>query len=75
MAHATQPVVLVTNEVGWSLVPMTASGRFFADELGRLNAAVSAAVDRVHLVVAGRVVDLTDAPVVPEVPPSRTLDA
>jgi adenosylcobinamide kinase/adenosylcobinamide-phosphate guanylyltransferase len=61
--------------VGWSLVPETPSGRFFADELGRLNAAVSAVADRVHLVVAGRVLDLTAAPLVPELPRSRTLDA
>ena len=59
------PVVVVTNEVGWSLVPTTASGRFFQDELGRLNALVAAASAGVHLVVAGRVVDLSDAPVVP----------
>lgn len=75
LEQASHPVVVVTNEVGWSLVPSTASGRFFADELGRLNAAVSTVADRVHLVVAGRVVDLTDAPVVPQVPPPRTLDA
>lgn len=69
------PVVLVTNEVGWSLVPLHPAGRFFADELGRLNAAVSAVARRVHLVVAGRVVDLTDAPVVPNQPPPRGLRA
>lgn len=62
------PVVVVTNEVGWSLVPTTTSGRFFQDELGRLNALVAAASDRVHLVVAGRVLDLTSAPVVGAVP-------
>lgn len=72
---STHPVVLVTNEVGWSLVPLSAPGRFFADELGRLNAAVSAVADRVHLVVAGRVVDLTAAPVVPSLPPPTVLDA
>ena len=57
----------MTNEVGWSLVPTTASGRFFQDELGRLNALVAAAAAGVHLVVAGRVIDLSDAPVVPAV--------
>lgn len=58
-------VVLVTNEVGWGVVPDHASGRLFRDELGRVNAAVSAVVDRVALVVAGRVLDLSSAPVVP----------
>ena len=41
LCAATVPVVVVTNEVGWSLVPTTASGRFFQDELGRLNALVA----------------------------------
>lgn len=75
LCTATVPVVIVTNEVGWSLVATTASGRLFQDELGRLNALVAAVAARVHLVVAGRVVDLSDAPVVPSKPRPRTLDA
>jgi adenosylcobinamide kinase/adenosylcobinamide-phosphate guanylyltransferase len=75
LCAATHPVVVVTNEVGWSVVPATASGRFFQDELGRLNAAVSAVAGHVHLVVAGRVLDLTDAPRVQTTPPSGTLRA
>ncbi|WP_147064343.1 bifunctional adenosylcobinamide kinase/adenosylcobinamide-phosphate guanylyltransferase [Terrabacter aerolatus] len=75
LCAATSPVVVVTNEVGWSLVATTASGRLFQDELGRLNALVSRVADRVHLVVAGRVLDLGDAPVVAWQPRSRTLDA
>ena len=58
-------VVLVTNEVGMALVPQTPSGRFFQDQLGTLNACVAAVADHVHLVVAGRVLDLSNAPVVP----------
>jgi len=75
LCTATVPVVVVTNEVGWSLVPTTESGRLFQDELGRLNALVAGVAARVHLVVAGRVVDLSDAPVVPQEPRPRTLDA
>jgi len=75
LCTATVPVVIVTNEVGWSLVATTASGRLFQDELGRLNALVAAVAARVHLVVAGRVVDLSEAPVVPRAPRPRTLDA
>ncbi|MFJ4962242.1 bifunctional adenosylcobinamide kinase/adenosylcobinamide-phosphate guanylyltransferase [Streptomyces sp. NPDC088729] len=51
-------VVLVTNEVGSGVVPATASGRRFRDELGRLNAAVAAECEEVLLVVAGQVVVL-----------------
>jgi adenosylcobinamide kinase/adenosylcobinamide-phosphate guanylyltransferase len=75
LAETRVPVVMVTNEVGWSLVPTIASGRFFQDELGRLNAAGARRADHVHLVVAGRVVDLTSAPVVPERLPPGTIRA
>jgi adenosylcobinamide kinase / adenosylcobinamide-phosphate guanylyltransferase len=64
LGAATVDIVLVTNEVGCSVVPDTASGRLFRDELGRLNAAVSGASDHVALVVAGRVLDLSGCPVV-----------
>jgi adenosylcobinamide kinase / adenosylcobinamide-phosphate guanylyltransferase len=64
LRSATVDVVLVSNEVGSSVVPGTASGRMFRDDLGRLNAAVSAASDHVALVVAGRVLDLSDCPLV-----------
>lgn len=75
LCAATVQVVVVTNEVGWSLVPTTASGRLFQDELGRLNARVASVSAHVHLVVAGRALDLSDAPVVPSQPRPRTLDA
>ncbi|GAA4659226.1 bifunctional adenosylcobinamide kinase/adenosylcobinamide-phosphate guanylyltransferase [Gordonia humi] len=45
--------VAVSNEVGSGVVPGTPAGRLFRDELGRLNAAVAAASDRVVLMVAG----------------------
>ncbi len=62
LSGSGREVVLVTNEVGLSLVPLTPAGRFFQDELGRLNAAVADHADHVHLVVAGRVLDLSAAP-------------
>lgn len=58
VAGCAHPVVIVTNEVGWGLVPVHASGRLFSDLLGRTNQAVAAACDDVHLVVAGRVLAL-----------------
>jgi adenosylcobinamide kinase/adenosylcobinamide-phosphate guanylyltransferase len=48
----------VSNEVGSGVVPESASGRLFRDELGRLNARIAAESDEVLLTVAGRVVQL-----------------
>ena len=53
-----RPTVAVSNEVGSGVVPATASGRRFRDELGRLNAAVASASDQVLLVVAGQALRL-----------------
>ncbi|MDI3387210.1 bifunctional adenosylcobinamide kinase/adenosylcobinamide-phosphate guanylyltransferase [Streptomyces sp. B-S-A8] len=47
-------VVAVSNEVGSGVVPATAAGRRFRDELGRLNAAFAAECESVLLVVAGQ---------------------
>ncbi|MCM2414559.1 bifunctional adenosylcobinamide kinase/adenosylcobinamide-phosphate guanylyltransferase [Streptomyces sp. RKAG290] len=51
-------VVAVTNETGSGVVPATAAGRRFRDELGRLNAAVADECERVLLVVAGQALTL-----------------
>ncbi|MEU3512824.1 bifunctional adenosylcobinamide kinase/adenosylcobinamide-phosphate guanylyltransferase [Streptomyces longwoodensis] len=51
---ARRTVVLVSNEVGSGIVPATASGRRYRDELGRLNAAVASECEQVVLVVAGQ---------------------
>ena len=46
-------LVLVSAEVGLGVVPSTASGRLFRDQLGVLNAAVAAECAEVVLLVAG----------------------
>lgn len=48
-------VVAVSNEAGSGIVPATAAGRRFRDELGQLNAAVAAECEQVLLVTAGTV--------------------
>src|SRR5579875_670545 len=51
-------VVAVSDETGMGIVPETASGRLFRDELGRLNQLLAAESEEVTLVVAGRAVPL-----------------
>jgi adenosylcobinamide kinase/adenosylcobinamide-phosphate guanylyltransferase len=46
-------VVAVSNEVGSGVVPATAAGMRFRDELGRLNALVAAESEQVWLCTAG----------------------
>lgn len=55
-------IVLVSNEIGWGVVPMGAATRWFVDELGWLNQAVAAQCERVTLVAAGLPLRLKDAP-------------
>ncbi|MEU5684480.1 bifunctional adenosylcobinamide kinase/adenosylcobinamide-phosphate guanylyltransferase [Streptomyces venezuelae] len=51
-------VVAVSNEVGSGIVPATASGRRYRDELGRLNTLFAAECEHVLLVVAGQALAL-----------------
>lgn len=50
----TAPLALVSPEVGLTVVPATAAGRLFADELGTLNQRLAATCERVVLIVAGQ---------------------
>lgn len=54
------PLALVSPEVGLTVVPATAAGRRFADELGALNQRLAAVSDRVVLVVAGQPVTVKE---------------
>jgi len=51
-------VILVSNEVGWGIVPINELARRFADEQGRLNQQVAVVADRVTLVAAGLPLEL-----------------
>jgi adenosylcobinamide kinase/adenosylcobinamide-phosphate guanylyltransferase len=51
---STADFIVVSSEVGLSLVPPTTLGRHFQDLLGLANQKVAAAATRVYLVVAGQ---------------------
>ncbi len=55
-------VTLVSNEVGWGIVPLHPLARCFADEQGRLNQRVAQVCQRVTLVAAGLPLVLKDLP-------------
>ena len=46
-------MIAVSSEIGSGVVPGTASGRRFRDELGQLNARIAADSDEVWLCTAG----------------------
>lgn len=50
---ATTPTILVSNEVGWGIVPDNPLAREFRDRAGWLHQLLSAAADLVVLLVAG----------------------
>jgi adenosylcobinamide kinase/adenosylcobinamide-phosphate guanylyltransferase len=47
------PLILVSNEVGYGVVPDNRLGRDFRDAAGTVNQKIAAACERVELVVAG----------------------
>jgi adenosylcobinamide kinase/adenosylcobinamide-phosphate guanylyltransferase len=59
---AARPVIVVSNEVGWGVVPANALARRYADWLGWCNQAVAQVAAQVYLTVAGIPVPLLGQP-------------
>ena len=54
LRQSPSTVVLISNEVGWGVIPLSAEVRAFVDELGRLNQAVARCCAELTLMVAGQ---------------------
>lgn len=66
-------LIMVSNEVGSGVVPASALGRAFRDELGRMNRLVAARSAAVYYLVAGMMVKLTPPrPSSSEAPPDAS---
>jgi len=53
LAESQKAVAMVTNEVGWGIVPDNPLGRRFRDLAGLINQMLARSVDQVVLMVAG----------------------
>ena len=50
--------IIVSNEVGLGIVPLTPLGRLYRDTLGRVNQAVATRADKVYWMMAGLTVEM-----------------
>lgn len=59
LASRSAPTVIVSEEVGLAVHPPSEMGRRYVDALGMLNQQVAEVADRVLMVVAGRILELS----------------
>lgn len=60
LAERASPSVVVSNEVGLGIVPVSELARRYRDALGRVNAAFAGAAARAYFLVAGRALPLEE---------------
>jgi adenosylcobinamide kinase / adenosylcobinamide-phosphate guanylyltransferase len=53
LRHVGRPAAIVTNEVGWGVVPETPLGRLFRDVAGRANQVAARHAQEVVLMISG----------------------
>jgi adenosylcobinamide kinase / adenosylcobinamide-phosphate guanylyltransferase len=58
VANYQGTVILVSEEVGWGVVPVYPMGRLFRDRLGTLNQTLAVMAKEAYLVVSGYALDL-----------------
>lgn len=63
-SDAPYDAVAVSHEVGFSPLSPDPQARVYQECLGRVNTIISQASRRTHVVIAGRVLDLSDAPAI-----------
>ena len=62
LAQTNSPVVIVSNEIGLGVIPLSSEVRQFVDELGKLNQALALQCERVTFMAAGCALTLKGAP-------------
>lgn len=57
-SEATANVIIVSNEVGWGIVPADPLSRLYRDVLGRTNQIMASYADEAYITIAGMPVEL-----------------
>jgi adenosylcobinamide kinase/adenosylcobinamide-phosphate guanylyltransferase len=58
MFESPADVIVVSEQIGWDVVPVGAASRLFSDAMGRMAQRIAQRADRLYLVVAGYALDL-----------------
>ena len=58
LQNSTERIILVSEEVGWGVVPAYPAGRQFRDRLGTLARRIGVLADQVYLVTTGYALDI-----------------